>query len=263
VTEPLLDETFPTTKPIDGRSLHDQPSLGARALRRFSRFLLIMTIGAAATLAWQSYGDVAKQMVLDWVAQSGWSLWLPLAGLPSALDVASRQATRSTPAQGPSMEPSRPEAALGAPPRGVPPLEAMAQDFAAIRQNVERLAAGQEQLAHDRVERQSAVQEIDQNAFAPARNPNAGSERKPQATSPRSRQSTIQPTTSERTSRALEPVRHIGSCSSIRFRSGRMVIRVSRSSEAHPRLARRAGVLPFGRRATSARPSSAIDAYAL
>ena len=145
----------------------------------------------------------------------------------------------------------------------VPPLEAMAQDFAAIRQNVERLAAGQEQLAHDRVERQSAVQEIDQNAFAPARNPNAGSERKPQATSPRSRQSTIQPTTSERTSRALEPVRHIGSCSSIRFRSGRMVIRVSRSSEAHPRLARRAGVLPFGRRATSARPSSAIDAYAL
>ena len=116
MTEPLLDETFPTTKPIDGRSLHDQPSLGARALRRFSRFLLIMTIGAAATLAWQSYGGVAKQMVLDWVAQSGWSLWLPLAGLPSALDVASRQATRSTPAQGPSMEPSRPEAALGAPP---------------------------------------------------------------------------------------------------------------------------------------------------
>jgi hypothetical protein len=82
----------------------------------------------------------------------------------------------------------------------VPPLEAMAQDFAAIRQNVERLAAGQEQLAHDRVKLQSAVQEIEQNAFAPARNPNAGSERKPQATSPRSRQSTIQPTTSERTS---------------------------------------------------------------
>jgi hypothetical protein len=90
----------------------------------------------------------------------------------------------------------------------------------------------QEQLAHDMVKLRSAVQEIEQNAFAPARNPNAGSERKPQATSPRSRQSTIQATTSERTSRALEPVRHIGSCSSITFRSGRMVIRVSRSSEA-------------------------------
>ena len=206
VTEPSLDETFPTAKPIDGRSPHDQPSLAGRALRRFSRFLLIMSIGVAATLAWQSYRDAAKQAVLDWAAQSGWSSLLPLAGLPSALDIASGRATRPPPAQAPTMESSRPEAALGAPPRAMPPLEAMAQDFAAIRQNVERLAAGQEQLAHDMVKLHSAVQVIEQT-FAAARKPNAGSERKPQATSPRPRQSTVQPTTPERASRALEPVR--------------------------------------------------------
>jgi hypothetical protein len=202
VTEPSLDETFPTAQPIDGRSLHDQPSLGGRALHRFSGFLLIMSIGVVATLAWQSHGDAAKQLVLDWAAQSGWSSLLPLVGLPS--DAASGRAAR--PAQAPIMESSRPEAALGAPPRGEPPLEAMAQDFAAIRQNIERLAAGQEQLAHDLVKLQSAVRVIEQT-FAPARKPNAGSERKPQARSPRPRQSTVQPTTSERASRALEPVR--------------------------------------------------------
>jgi hypothetical protein len=206
VTEPSLDETFPT-KPIDGRSPHDQPSLGARASRRFTRFLLTMSTGVAATLAWQSYGDAAKQIVSDWVAQSGWSSWLPLAGLPSALDVASGQAARPTPAQMRIMEASRPEAALGPPPGGVPQLEAMAQDFAAIRQNVEQLAAGQEQLAHDMVKLQSAVHEIEQNTFAPAPKPNATSERKPQATAPRPRQSTVRPTTPERASRALAPVR--------------------------------------------------------
>ncbi len=36
-------------------------SVSRRAFRRVTRFLMAACIGAAATLAWQSYGDAAKQ----------------------------------------------------------------------------------------------------------------------------------------------------------------------------------------------------------
>ena len=197
VTEPSLDDTLPKSKLSDGRSLHSQTSLGLRALRRVSRFLLTVCIGVAATLAWQSYGDAAKETVADWVAQSELSSWLPLARLLSALDVPRRQATPPTPAPAPIIEPGKPEIAPGAPLLGMPQLEAMAQDFATIRQSVEQLAAGQEQLAQDMIKLQSAVQEIEQKTFAPALKPDAGSGPKPQATSPRPRRSAapIQSTT--------------------------------------------------------------------
>lgn len=208
VTEPSLDETLPRIKPINGHLLHDQPSLGRRALRRISRFLLTVCMGVAATLAWQSYGDAAKQIVADWAAQRGWSSWLPLVGLPSVLDVTSRQARPPTP----TMEPSTPEtvaATPGAPLSSMPQLEAMAQNFAAIRQSVEELAAGQRQLAQDMVKLQSAVQEIQQKTFAPPPKPNTASEHKPQATSPGARQpaAPVRPTTPDPPSRALAPAR--------------------------------------------------------
>ena len=215
VTEPSLDETRRTTKPIDGRSLHDRPSLTRRMLRGVSRFLLTVCIGVAATLAWQSYGDAAKRIAADWAARNGWSSWLALAGLSSPLDVASRQATPPTPPQAAVVERSGPEKVIatvpGAPLPGVPQLEAMAQDFAAIRQSVEQLATGQEQLAQDMVKLQSAVQEIQQKTFALGPKPDVASGRKPQASSPspspgRSA-APIQPTTPERPSRPLVPVR--------------------------------------------------------
>jgi hypothetical protein len=68
------------------------------------------------------------------------------------------------------MESTRPEtvgtAPPGAPLPGVPQLEAMAKDFAAVRQSGEQLAAGQEQLAQDMVKLRNAVQEIQQKTFA-------------------------------------------------------------------------------------------------
>jgi hypothetical protein len=110
-------------------------------------------------------------------------------------------------------------------PRDLPQLEAMAQDLAAIRQSVEQLAASREQLAHDMVKLQSAVQEIEQKTFTPAPKPNAASDRKPQATSPRPRQSIVQPTTqSGRRDHWHRCAESYGFSSSIMFRSGRMVI---------------------------------------
>jgi hypothetical protein len=202
VAEPSLGQTFSLSKPINGRSLREEPSLGRRALRRISRFLLTACIGVAATLAWQSHGDAARQIVVDWAAQRGWSSWLSMVGLPSDLDVARRDVTPPTPAQVPNAEPTRPETVAAAPPIA-PQLEAMAQDSAAIRQRLEQIATTQEQLAQDMVKLQNAVQEIQQKTFAPAPKPNAA-----QATSPGLRRSAVpvRPTTTE-PSRTLVPGR--------------------------------------------------------
>ena len=57
--------------------LIEKPSLPRRPSRAFARYLFAVCIGVAATLAWQSYGEVPKQMVASWAAQNGWSLpWL-------------------------------------------------------------------------------------------------------------------------------------------------------------------------------------------
>jgi hypothetical protein len=202
VAEPSLDETLPLSKLVDGRSTREGPSFGRRALRRVSRFLLTACIGVAATLAWQSHGDAARQIVADWAAQRGWSSWLSLVGLPSDLDVARRQVTPPAPVQVPITEPTQPETIAAAPP-SAPQLEAMAQDSAAIRQKLEQLAAGQEQLAQDIVKLQNTVQEIEEKGLVPAPRPNPA-----QAVSPGPRRSAVpvRPTTSE-PSRTLVPVR--------------------------------------------------------
>src|SRR5262249_39339618 len=42
-----------------------RPSLGKRAARGLVRFLIIFCTGVAATLAWQSYGDPAREMIAN------------------------------------------------------------------------------------------------------------------------------------------------------------------------------------------------------
>src|SRR5216683_7755225 len=49
-----------------------QPSLRKRASRAFTRFLITFCIGVAATLAWQSYGDAAREMIASSSPRLGW-----------------------------------------------------------------------------------------------------------------------------------------------------------------------------------------------
>ncbi len=44
-----------------------------RSSRGFVRFLVAICIGVAGTLAWQSYGQVAKQMLAAKAPELGWS----------------------------------------------------------------------------------------------------------------------------------------------------------------------------------------------
>jgi hypothetical protein len=119
------------------------------------RFLIAFCVGVAATLAWQSYGDAAREVVASKYPQLGW-----LAPEPA---VAQTAPDTIVPA-GPS--PNQQE------------LKAMSLALAAVRQRVDQLAAGQEQMTRAFT---TKVQTAEQNildkisvpppAAAPARKP--------------------------------------------------------------------------------------------
>lgn len=49
-----------------------RPSLRKRGLRALARYLITLCIGVSATLAWQSYGDAARQLVANASPVLGW-----------------------------------------------------------------------------------------------------------------------------------------------------------------------------------------------
>jgi hypothetical protein len=153
---------WPSTKRL---SLSKRSS---RAMVRFLitsvplRFLIAICIGVAGTLAWQSYGDVVRQMMANSSPVLGW-----LAPQPAPfVQVASQQVTpaeRATPS--PDLQ----------------QLKAMSPDLAAVRQSVDELAAKLQQMAGDMATMQAAQQAIlrkvatpsppsPRQAAAPARN---------------------------------------------------------------------------------------------
>jgi hypothetical protein len=146
-----------------------------------ARFLLAVLIGIGLTLAWQSYGEGAKQIVGPWVSETITSkapslAWLLPQGTkpPSRVDEPPKQSpvaaapkeTRTVPFRDitetelakaaapsspapPSPAPPSPAPASPAPSAelGPPGLEAMARDLATIRRSTEQLTAKQQQMA--------------------------------------------------------------------------------------------------------------------
>jgi hypothetical protein len=94
-----------------------QPSLRKRASRALSRFLSTFCLGIATTLAWQSYGDAFREMIVNSYPQLGWLA--PQAKPSDRITVASSPA--------PSFDPQQ--------------LNAMSQDLDAVRQSIDRIAA--------------------------------------------------------------------------------------------------------------------------
>src|SRR6266853_1123316 len=65
----------PAVSPADlknDRSPNGRQSPRKRALRTFSSLPIAFCIGVAATLAWQSYGDTAREMIANAHPQLGW-----------------------------------------------------------------------------------------------------------------------------------------------------------------------------------------------
>src|SRR5262245_6483476 len=104
-----------------------QPSLRKRASRALSRFLITFCIGVAATLAWQSYRDAARQMIANSHPLLGW-----LA--PQAEPLA--QSSPNTIALAAPATPTFDQQQLGP----------VSLDLDTVRQSIDRIAAGQEQM---------------------------------------------------------------------------------------------------------------------
>jgi hypothetical protein len=173
VTEPSLDATLRPADPNNDPLPTDRPSLGRRASRSLARFLVTACIGVAATLSWQSYGGTAKQMIANSAPQLSWLLSLPAMNPPSGREIAVEQpsppdvqasAPQAASAQAGAVAPTASETAASTAPTAPSPeleqLATMAHDLAAVRQSVEQLAAGQEQMARDIAKLQTAGQDI-------------------------------------------------------------------------------------------------------
>jgi hypothetical protein len=120
----------PVIRPADlknDRSPKRRQSLGARVPLAIARFLITFCVGVATTLAWQSYSDAAREMIANSVPQLGWLA--PQAApversVPDAIAPAASSMSAADPQQ----------------------LNPVSPDFDAVRQSVDRIAAGQEQI---------------------------------------------------------------------------------------------------------------------
>jgi len=152
----IADSETSERRAIYSRLVGIEKEMKSRGSRRFTRYLVAILIGVAATLAWQSYGDAAKQvmatnapelrwspgtkqMIASWVQQFGWTK--PPAG----------SETRATPIA---------ETAPTTPPLDPEKVQQMAQNLATVRETVQGLAAGQSQMTGEIAKLESAVMEI-------------------------------------------------------------------------------------------------------
>jgi len=115
----------------------------------FTRFLLAICIGVAATLAWQSYGEAAKQMFAAKAPELGWSPETKqmIANLVEQLGW-SKPAPVAQTAVAPSGSVDQAE------------VHQIATDIAALRQTVAQITAGQDQMTRKVDALQAANQEI-------------------------------------------------------------------------------------------------------
>ncbi len=114
----------------------ERPGLGKRVLLALP---ITLCIGVAATLAWQSRGDAARKAIASAVPQLGWMA-------PQAAPVMQNTPDIFAPATSAAPSPDQQQ------------LTAMPLDLDAVRQSVDQIAAGQEQMTRS-VDRIAASQE--------------------------------------------------------------------------------------------------------
>src|SRR6266481_3054128 len=119
----------------DDHIASDRPSIGRRIFRTLTRFFIAVLIGIGATLAWQSHGDAARDMVVAQAPLLGWLLSVSTTKSPAMA------ATAPDPAQ---------------------QLEPLASNFDVVRRSVEQLAAKQEQMAQNIATLQAVADDIRQ-----------------------------------------------------------------------------------------------------
>jgi hypothetical protein len=146
-----LDAEASERKAIRNRLLAMERAMERLASRGF-RYLVAICIGVAAILAWQSYGEAAKQIIATRAPELGWSpeakqmiaSWVQRLGWtkPPVAESAAAPVART------ALENVAPKAPA---PSSIDPeqVQQMVRDLAALRQTVEQLAASQDQMMRE------------------------------------------------------------------------------------------------------------------
>ena len=145
-----------------------QRSFGRRAVRAFIRFVIALGIGVGGTLAWQAYGDEARQMAASsYPEQLGW------IAPPAATAALAAPSAPAAPA--PVVSP--------APAVDQQQLKSLSLNLAAVRQSMEQLAtqvtSGQQQISGEIARLQASEQDILNKILAPPPRPAPAAARRP------------------------------------------------------------------------------------
>jgi hypothetical protein len=175
-----LDNEALERKAIRHRLLVIENEMERVASGGFVRYLVATCIVVAAILAWQSYGEAAKQIIATRVPELGWSPqtkqviagWIQQFGWTKPLVAESKAGRVTQPAPEmvaakapttPSLDPAQQQQmvqSLAALHETVQQLAARQESLAVLGQTVDRLAVGQDQMVHQIDMLQSANQEI-------------------------------------------------------------------------------------------------------
>jgi|SRR5215469_9409208 len=159
-----LDRQSSEQKAIYDRLVAIENQTKRRGSRGFARFLLAICIGVAATLAWQSYGEEAKQIIATKAPELGWSPeakqmiaswvqhlgWTQRPARPE--NTALRPSELETPQAAPVVQTAPEPVASKAPPAPSLDPEQMQQltrGLTTLEQTVLQLAAGQDRMARE------------------------------------------------------------------------------------------------------------------
>jgi len=162
-----------------GLPLVDRPSRVRHARRAFTRYLIAICVGVAATLAWQSYGDMVKQTVATRAPELGWSPevqqliaasvqqlgWTKAAELEkaapetAATETAQQATTQQAPVAQAVADPAAPNPSVSPSPT-LEKVQQIASDLAALKQAVQQLSGNQNQMAQDIAKVQATDQEV-------------------------------------------------------------------------------------------------------
>ena len=165
---------------MDDRVASRRPPVRRRIVRALTRFLIAVLIGVGATLAWQSYGDVAREMLAARLPTLAWLL----------------SVSKTSPVV----------AATPADP--MPKLESLVSSLDYVRRSVEQLALKQDEMARNIAALQAVESDIRQQVSStpqsPAPQPASISQPKPPQS--RAQPSAIQPSSASRPAPSAAPV---------------------------------------------------------
>src|SRR6266446_6257699 len=151
----------------DDQVASDRPPVGRRIFRTLTRFSIAVLIGVGGTLAWQSYGDAARGMVIARAPTLAWLL---------------------------SVSTTRSPAVAATSPDPVQQLGPLASNLDVVRRSVEQLAAKQDQMAQNIATLQAVEEDIRQKMSYTPPSQQAASipQPKPKPPQPRAQSSAVQ-----------------------------------------------------------------------